>query len=80
MVSFIIFAGYGIIKEGSRSVLDVSGIEEKEICDLIMGVEGVKGCHKIRTRGAWEISSSICACLVQSDISLGDVHLVSHKR
>jgi divalent metal cation (Fe/Co/Zn/Cd) transporter len=80
MVSFIIFAGYGIIKEGSRSVLDVSGIEEKEICDLIMGGEGVKGCHKIRTCGAWEISRSIYACLVQSDISLGDVHLVSYKQ
>ena len=30
----------------------MSRIEEKEICQLVLGVDGVKGCHKIRTRGS----------------------------
>jgi cation diffusion facilitator family transporter len=52
IISFIIFrAGYKIIKEGFRSLLDMSRIEDKEIRKLIIRMEGVNDCHKIRTRG-----------------------------
>jgi divalent metal cation (Fe/Co/Zn/Cd) transporter len=37
IISFIILrAGYKIIKEGSRCFLDMSMIEENEICELVM--------------------------------------------
>ncbi|WP_048120145.1 cation diffusion facilitator family transporter [Methanosarcina barkeri] len=80
VIAFIIFrAGYRIIKEGSRDLLDMSRIEEKEICDLVMGVEGVKGCHKIRTRGSMGDIKIDMHLLVQSDMTLEDAHLISHK-
>lgn len=80
VIAFFIFrAGYRIIKEGSRALLDMSIIEEKEICDLVMGVEGVKGCHKIRTRGSMGDIKVDMHLLVQSDMSLGDAHLIAHK-
>ena len=44
-----------------------------------MGVEGVKGCHKIRTRGSMGDVKVDMHVLVQSDMSLGDAHLISHR-
>jgi cation diffusion facilitator family transporter len=80
MISLIIFrAGYGIIKESSKSLLDMSRIEENEICQLVMGVEGVQGCHKIRTRGSMGDIKVDMHLLLQSDMPLEDAHLVSHK-
>jgi cation diffusion facilitator family transporter len=80
VISFVIFsAGYKIMKEGSRSLLDMSRIEEKEICELVMGVEGVKGCHKIRTRGSMGDIRVDMHLQVQSDMSLEEAHLVSHS-
>jgi cation diffusion facilitator family transporter len=80
LISFFIFrAGYRIVKEGSIALLDISRIEEKEICDLVMKVEGVKGCHKIRTRGSMGDIKVDMHLLVQPDTSLEDAHLISHK-
>jgi len=80
VISFLIFrAGYRIIKEGSRALLDMSRIQEKEICDLVMGVEGVKGCHKIRTRGSMGDIKVDMHPLVQSDMPLEDAHLIAHR-
>jgi cation diffusion facilitator family transporter len=74
-ISLIIFrAGYRIIKESSRSLLDMSRIEEEEICELVMGVEGVQGCHKIRTRGSIGDIKVDMHLLVQPDMSLEDAH------
>ncbi|MGB9938299.1 cation diffusion facilitator family transporter [Methanosarcina sp.] len=80
VISFLIFrAGYRIIGEGSRALLDMSRIEEKEICDLVMGVEGVKGCHKIRTRGSMGDIKVDMHLLVKSDMPLEDAHLIAHR-
>ena len=79
MIAFLIFkAGYGIIKESSRSLLDMSRIEEKEICDLVMGIKGVKGCHKIRTRGSMGDIKVDMHLLVRSDMPLEDAHIITH--
>lgn len=80
VISFVIFrAGYRIIKESSRALLDMSRIEEQEICELVMGIEGVQGCHKIRTRGSMGDIRVDMHLLVRSDMPLEDAHLVSHK-
>jgi cation diffusion facilitator family transporter len=77
IISFIIFkAGYRIIKETSRSLLDMSRIEEKEICELVMKIDKVKGCHKIRTRGSMGDIKVDMHLLVQSGMSLEDVHII----
>ena len=80
IISFIIFkAGYRIIKETSRSLLDMSRIEEKEICELVMKIDKVKGCHKIRTRGSMGDIKVDMHLLVQSGTSLEDAHILSHR-
>lgn len=80
VIAFLIFrAGYRIIKEGSMALMDMSRIEEKEICDLVLSIEGVKGCHKIRTRGSMGDIRVDMHLLVQSDMKLEDAHLIAHR-
>ncbi|RXA15180.1 cation transporter [Methanosarcina sp. MSH10X1] len=80
VISFLILrAGYRIIKEGSRALLDMSRIEEKEICDLVLSIEGVKGCHKIRTRGSMGDIKVDMHLLVQPNMPLEEAHLIAHR-
>jgi cation diffusion facilitator family transporter len=80
LISVIIFrAGYIIVKESSRSFLDMSRIEEEEIRELIIKIDGVNDCHKIRTRGSMGDIKVGMYLLVQSDMSLRDAHIIFHR-
>jgi cation diffusion facilitator family transporter len=80
LISFLIFrAGFRIMKESSRVLLDMSRLKEEEICNLVMGVEGVLGCHKIRTRGGMGDIWIDMHVLVRPDMSLEDAHLIAHR-
>jgi len=49
---FIATSGYNIAKEGSKILCDtIAMVDVKKIVDIVLGIEGVKTCHKIRTRG-----------------------------
>ncbi|MFH1888770.1 MAG: cation diffusion facilitator family transporter [Candidatus Omnitrophota bacterium] len=49
---FIARAAFRILKESSKVLCDTAVIiDVKRITDIVLGVEGVKACHKIRTRG-----------------------------
>ncbi|MDD5254657.1 MAG: cation diffusion facilitator family transporter [Candidatus Omnitrophica bacterium] len=52
IAAFITFAGFEIMREGARVLCDSAPIDDiKRITDIIMSVEGVQACHKIRSRG-----------------------------
>jgi cation diffusion facilitator family transporter len=79
-ISIVIFrAGFRIMKENSRVLLDMSRLEEDEICRLVMGVDGVLDCHKIRTRGGMGDIRIDLHVLVQPDMALEDAHLIAHR-
>ena len=49
---FIAHAGYSIIRQGSNVLCDtIVVMDVKKISRICMAVNGVKSCHKIRTRG-----------------------------
>lgn len=80
LISFLIFrVGFRIMKENSKVLLDMSRLEGEDICNLVMGVEGVLGCHKIRTRGGMGDIRIDMHVLVQPDMPLEDAHLISHR-
>ncbi|AKB19228.1 MULTISPECIES: cation diffusion facilitator family transporter [unclassified Methanosarcina] len=80
LISFLIFrAGFRIMKESSRVLLDMSRLEEDEICNLVMGVDGVLGCHKIRTRGGMGDIRIDMHLLLQPDMPLEDAHIIAHR-
>ncbi|AKB73568.1 Cobalt-zinc-cadmium resistance protein [Methanosarcina lacustris Z-7289] len=79
-ISIIIFrAGFRIMKENSRVLLDMSRLEEEEICNLVMGVDGVIDCHKIRTRGGMGDIRIDLHVLVKPDMPLEDAHIIAHR-
>lgn len=80
LISFLIFrAGFRIMKESYRVLLDMSRLEEEDICSLVIGVEGVLGCHKIRTRGGMGDIRIDMHVLVKADLPLEEAHLISHN-
>ncbi len=49
---FIAHAAFEIVQQSSKVLCDTAVIiDVKRITDIVLGVEGVKTCHKIRTRG-----------------------------
>jgi cation diffusion facilitator family transporter len=49
---FITHTAFQILKESSAILCDsVAMMDDKKISDIVMGIKGVKTCHKIRTRG-----------------------------
>ncbi|MFA5362243.1 MAG: cation diffusion facilitator family transporter [Candidatus Omnitrophota bacterium] len=48
----IVYAAFGIVRDSSKVLCDSAAITDtKKIEDVVLGVKGVKTCHKIRTRG-----------------------------
>lgn len=76
---FIGYAAYEIIKDASRILCDTVAImDSKKISMVVMGVKGVKACHKIRTRGR---PDDICIDLhvqVDAAMSVDEGHNVSY--
>ena len=49
---FIARSAFGIVQQSSRVLCDTAVIVDvKRIVDIVLSIEGVKTCHKIRTRG-----------------------------
>jgi len=49
---FIARSAFRIVKQSSRVLCDTAAIVDvKRIVDIVLSIEGVKTCHKIRTRG-----------------------------
>lgn len=52
---FIAKAGFDIIRRSSGSLTDKAVLDPDNICELVLGIAGVKGCHSIRTRGVVDL-------------------------
>jgi cation diffusion facilitator family transporter len=76
---FIAYAGYGIVKESSRVLCDTAVIPNvNKIEEIVLGIDGVKTCHKIRTRGR---PDDICIDLhvqVDSAMPMKEAHAICY--
>jgi cation diffusion facilitator family transporter len=76
---FIAHAGYDIIKEGSAVLCDSAAIlNDQRISDIVLGVKGVKTCHKIRSRGRPDDIHVDLHVQVNPDMHVDDAHQVSY--
>lgn len=80
VIAFLIAKmGYEIIKEASTILVDTVCIDTGLIEKAIMDVEGVRGCHDIRTRGAVKsIFLDLHVC-VRPDITLEEAHDIADR-
>ena len=52
---FIAKAGFDIVKRSSSALTDKAVLDPDGICNLVLAIPGVKGCHSIRTRGSIDL-------------------------
>ncbi len=76
---FIAHTGLKIAKETSSILCDTAAISDiKKIEEVVLGVKGVKACHKIRTRGR---PDDICVDLhvqVSGNMHIDNAHKISY--
>ncbi len=50
--AIIVYTAWRVFREASVTLSDAARIPASEICDVVLAVPGVLGCHSIRTRGS----------------------------
>lgn len=75
---FIAHVAFEILKESSDVLCDRAAVDSKEIKSIILKVEGVKGCHKIRTRGRADDVHLELHIFVDPELSIARAHELSH--
>jgi len=74
-----VHAGYVIIRDSSRVLCDTAAIlDVKKIVDIVLGIRGVKTCHKIRSRGRPDDIHVDLHVQVNPNMHMDDAHKVSY--
>jgi len=74
----IAYTGYQIARETSRILSDRVAIDEHEIHHLVMSVDGVLGCHQIRSRGSADHAFIDLHVWLPAAMPLNRAHALSH--
>lgn len=76
---FIGYAGFRILKHSSGILCDEVAIDKSLIEDVVKSIEGVRKCHKIRTRGRSDDIYVDLHVLVDPDMHVDKAHNLSYK-
>lgn len=71
--------GYEILLEATKVLSDYSRISPTLIRDVVLGVDGVRECHEIRTRGTATDVSVDLRLHVPPDMDIEGAHHLAHK-
>jgi cation diffusion facilitator family transporter len=76
---FIAYAGFNIVRHSSAVLCDTAVImDDKRIADIVLGIKGVKACHKIRSRGRPDDIYLDLHVQVHSDMHIDNAHKISY--
>jgi len=77
---FITYAAFGIMREGSKVLCDEIVITDlKKIEEVVLGVKGVRACHRIRTRGRHDDINIDLHVQVDPDMHIDRAHRISYE-
>jgi len=79
IIGFIARIGYKILKEASDVLVDSVCIDTSSIAVVVNSVDGVKGCHEIRTRGPVNTVYLDLHVLVDKDLSAEQAHGIAER-
>lgn len=77
IVFIILRAGYGIIAVHLGYLMDEAVLDPTEVTAVVLSVPGVKGCHKIRSRGTKEHIFMDLHVQVDKNMSVEEAHEIS---
>ncbi len=72
-------AGLNILKSSSRILCDKTPIAPDKIRGVVMQIEGVKGCHRIRTRGRSDDIHIDMHVLLNPSMHVDDAHDITER-
>lgn len=76
---FIAYTAIGIIRQSSRILCDtIAIVDVKKITDIVLGINGVKACHKIRSRGRTDDIKLDLHVQVEPDMHIEQAHKISY--
>jgi cation diffusion facilitator family transporter len=52
VAGFIIVTAVRVLSGAGQVLADTARVDPKRICEIVLGIEGVRGCHDVRTRGS----------------------------
>ena len=78
VAGFIGWSGWLIARETSRVLSDATVLSEADVNAVVMSVEGVLGCHHIRTRGSADHAFLDLHVWAPRDMQLDEAHALSH--
>lgn len=73
----ICYIGADILKHSSRVLTDYAVIDVQNICDALSDMNGIAGCHRIRTRGRSDDIHVDLHVTVNKEMSVGKAHELS---
>jgi cation diffusion facilitator family transporter len=76
---FIARIGYGILKDASRVLVDTTRLGTSEIESVVNSIDGVRGCHDIRTRGSSNAVYIDLHVLVDRNLSIEKAHGIADR-
>lgn len=79
IAGIIAAAAWKIIKQGSMVLCDQAVLNEEAIIDLAMEVDGVQGCHKVRSRGRRDDLQIDLHIQVDCATTIDEAHQIGHN-
>ena len=79
IAGFIAHSAFAIIRQESAILCDAVAITDtKKIEAVVLGIKGVKSCHKIRTRGRLDDVHLDLHIHIDADMTMRESHLLNH--
>lgn len=77
---FIAHTGYDIVKQSSKILCDtIAIVDTRRIIEIVLGIKGVKACHKIRTRGRSDDIHLDLHVQVNPSMHIDEAHRISYS-
>ncbi|MFH1868000.1 MAG: cation diffusion facilitator family transporter [Candidatus Omnitrophota bacterium] len=76
---FIAYAAFNIMKDTSAVLCDSAVIVSDDIKNIVLDIDGVKGCHKIRTRGRQDDIHLDLHIQINRSMHVEGAHELTHK-
>lgn len=77
VAGFILVTGYRILASSGESLADSARVDPTELCEVVLAIPGVRGCHDIRTRGTESEVYVDLHVQVDPGISVAEGHVIA---
>lgn len=79
VAAFIIITAFRVLGSAGVSLADSARIDPAKICDVVLAIEGVRGCHHIRTRGSESEVYVDLHIQVDAEMTVAEGHAVAER-